>query len=394
MPDEVNQQQTPIAPTFDPFKTDVQQPTPDTAQQAAPVADPAAQPVADPQAVAQPTEEYKVVDPSDWLKENFNLESVDAAKKEWEELRKLKEQQATFGKFENPDSEKVYSYLKEGKIPELRDFLNKQDRIAQLEKADPNNPLTAAEIIKAGMQLKNPMLSQPQVDFLFNQNYAKPQKPNKGVDEDDADYSVRISEWEQRIKDIDTKLSIDAIMTQPDILKMKADLKLPDLQLPQQTSQPAGPTQKELEDQQRYVDAYIKSVDDQLKGFNGYDVTFKDESVEIPISYVVTDQEKTALAQELKNFAQQNFDANALFADRWVKEDGTLDVLKMAQDKYVLNNLGKILQKVSNESGTKRLEHKLKVDSNITVNGGTNQRTFDPAAKSAMDSLAEAVWKS
>lgn len=382
MPDEVNQQQAPVIPSFDPFKTDA----PPAQQQQAPVADP-------PPVVVTPEppkqEDFKYVDPNEWVKETFGWESVDAGKKAWEDAQKAKEQ----FKFENPDSEKVFTALREGKFPELREILNRQHQIEQLEKADPNNPAIAAEIIKTGMQLKNPMLTQQQVDFLFNQNYSKPSKPGKAADEDDADYAGRIAEWEQKAKDADMKLSIDALMMQPDILKMKTDLKFPDIQQPQ-PAQPAGPTQKELDDQKRYVDAYIKSVDDSLKGFNGFDVTFKDETVEIPVSYVVTDQERTALAQELKNFAQQNFDANAIFADRWVKEDGTLDVLKMAQDKYVLQNLGKILQKVSNESGTKRLEHKLKVDSNITVNGGTSQKTFDPAQKSAVDALAEAVWKS
>lgn len=381
--------QEPVNVTFDPFKTDIPtQPVPEAAPQPAPAAE--AQPPADPPQ-EDPTK-YQYVDVPVWLKENFGNDNVDAVKKEWEDLRKLREDGQQPFKFENKESELLFSYIKEGKIPELREHYNRQYQLEQLESADPNNPVAAEQIIKAGMKLKNP-LSQEQVDFLFNQNYAKPPKPNKGADEEDADYSIRVSEWEQKVKDINTKMSIDALMAKPDILKLKSEAKLPDIQL--QQPQPAGPTQKELDDQKRYVDAYIKSVDDQLKGFNGYDVTFKDEAVEIPISYVVTDQEKTALAQELKNFAQQNFDANALFADRWINDDGTVNVLQMAQDKYVLNNLGKILQKVSNETGAKRLEHKLKVDSNITVNGGSNQKTFTPNDKeAAFQSFGDAVWKS
>jgi len=119
-------------------------------------------------------------------------------------------------------------------------------------------------------------------------------------------------------------------------------------------------------------------------------VAFKDESagIEIPISYVPTDEEKSSLKNALSDF-----DSSEYFGNRWFSKDGKPQIKEMMADKYFLENKDKILQKVANEAAQQMRLKMIALQSNINLKNNGQQQTFMPDNNlSDIDNLAKAMF--
>lgn len=323
----------------------------------------------------------------EWYKD-YGWENLDVAKAE---ISKLKEHKPQEIKFENEESKKVHQLLAEGKIDEVLDIYSKQKSIEKVISAEVNKD-TAADIIKLNMQLKYPTLTKDQIDFQFRQEYGLPKEPVQKDTEDEADFNERHQNWKDQVANIEMKTSIAATMAKPELEAAKQKLVLPDIFKQPENQKP--PTQEELEAAKKFDDAFIQSVDSTIKDFNGFSVKVKNEAVglaETAIDYLIPDAEKQLLANEMKGFVEQGYDANSIFAQRWVNTDKTLNTKLMSEDRYWLTNRDKILQKVANDSATKAIDTYLKGKKNIDINE-TNQpgtATINKEDKTEMDTVRD-----
>jgi len=339
---------------------------------------------------SQPQTEEEIYDANEYLKQQLGFDDWDSAKSQIEDLRKQREQAGEL-KFENEDSRKFYEYAKENKEEELIKFLEEKRKIDKLSNAEIKDANTAAEIVKLSMYQKNKDLEASEIDFLFNERFQKPEKPAQKFDELDEEYAERVSNWESKINEIEKRLVIEAKMVKPELEKIKSNLILPDI----------NPTYKEpeitpevLEQQKKYMDSYYGSVEDAINSFDGFSTTVKDEGADFSVAYTPSPEEKQEVAQQLKYFAENNLDANMLFADRWVNDDGSINTKQMTKDLFLLQNEGKITQKYVNEAANKRLAAHLKTQSNININSAnTGGGTFTPDNRqSEMDKLAAVMF--
>lgn len=325
--------------------------------------------------------ETPVIDFNEYVKREFGFESVDEAK---EVLKKAKETpQKEEVKFANEESEKLYKAWLEGKQDDVYNYLSNQKKIEKLLNSDINE-FSAAEIIKLSIQNKNKDLSDDEVDFVFNKKFSIPAKPEQAYDETEEDYSSRLNQWEKQVQTIKKELVIEAKMAKPEIEKLKSELVLPDIQKPVNDNLP---TQEDLQAAEESRRVYEQALESDFKNFNGFNVTFKDGDIEIPISYNVTEEEKVNLKQALSDF-----DSNEYFGARWFTEDGRPKVQDIMADKYKLENFDKILQKVANESANQMRVKMIALSSNIDLKGGGQQQTFNPQQKSESERLAEWVF--
>ena len=261
-------------------------------------------------------------------------------------------------------------------------------KIDKLANSDIKDTNVAAEIVKLSMYQKNKELDPTEIDFLFNERFQKPSKPDQKYDELDSDYEDRVSAWESRINEIEKRLIIEAKLAKPELEKIKSNLILPDIS-PKQISE--EPTQEALEAQKKYMENYYSSLDKAINSFDGFSATVKDEGVDFNVAYTPTLEEKQAVADQLKDFANNNLDANTIFAERWVNNDGTINVNQMTKDLFLLQNEGKITQKYVNDAANKRLAMHLKKQSNINFSGTGG--TFAPDnQQSEMDKLAAIMF--
>jgi hypothetical protein len=355
---------------------------------------PASEPTPEPAASAEPTppapepekiETEEIIDSNNYLKSKWGWENEEAAEAEIKELRELKQKGGSSLEFSNEDSKKLYEYIKDGKEEDVYSFLDRKKKVEKLATADVSNKNVAAELVKFGIKNDNPTLSEDDVDFMFNERYSIPSKPVELPSDTEDEYQEKVSAWERQVEALEKRLVIEAKMQQPKMAQLKTELVLPNIEreLPNQQQQ----TQEELQKVQQIRDNYLQKLENDYKNFNGYEVKYKDEEVEIPVNFVVPDEDKVALKKEL-----ESFDVDAFIEQRWFK-DGQPNITQMMEDVTLLRSKEAVFQKIASEVGAKMKLHYMGQKANVNV-GGNQQTTFNPnTAKSHMDEQIDFIWK-
>lgn len=332
----------------------------------------------DNQQAAEPT--APSFDPNEFVRERFGFESVEQAE---EEIRRFKEKKDF--EFEDDNSRNLFNAIREGKTDDVFSILNEQKKLEKLTNSEINADI-AVDIIKTSIANKYKDLTSEEVDLLFYENYNFPRKPEQGYDETDEDYSQKLKGWEAQVDFIEKRMVIDAKVARPELEKLKSELKLPDIDRLEERAQ-ASREEFEMLEQARQV--YEQTLDAEFQNFKGFDVVVKDEDVEIPISFNISDEERISLAEDL-----YDFDADSYLENRWFTADGKPNVKQVMQDRYVLENLPKILQKFANEAASQRLLAHIKKSGNVTINQTTPQGTATQNPNAQMDSLADWAFSS
>jgi hypothetical protein len=325
-------------------------------------------------------EQSQSFDPNQFVKERFGFESVEQAENEF---KKLKEQQSGF-QFQDEVSKTLFDAIKEGKADDVYQVLNQQKRLEKLTTAELNTEL-AVEIVKENLKQKYKELNDEEVELLFYDKFFVPSKPEQGFDETDEDYANKVKAWEAQVDYTERKLMIEAKTTRSELAKLKSEIKLPDIY---NEAGREAQFQEEFEMMQNARSNYEKTLDSDYKSFNGFNVSVKDEDVEIPISFNVGDDEKIVMKSQL-----EDFDTDTYFENRWFNEDGRPNVQQIMADKYLLENRDKIFSKIANEAASQRLLAHLKKNGNININQTATPQGTKPDLNSIeAERLRMAEW--
>jgi len=317
----------------------------------------------EPQTAPPPQEETKVeeqavstqsFDSNQFVKERFGYDSVEQAE---QEFKKLKEQPSF--EFKDDVSKSLFDAIKEGKADDVYEILNQQKRLEKLTSSE-LTPDLAAEIVKTNIKNKYKDLTSDDVDLLFYDQHFVPLKPEQGYDESDEDYAGKVKTWQSQVDYAERKLMIEAKVIRPELEKLKSEIKLPDIY---NEAGREAESQEEFEIMQQARSIYEKTLDSDFQSFNGFNVSVKDEDVEIPISFNVGEDERLAMKNDLTDF-----DSDSYFENRWFSEDGKPKVQQIMADKYLLENREKIFSKIANEAASQRLLAHLKKNGNININ--------------------------
>lgn len=335
-------------------------------------------------------DDEEIIEPDEWLKREFSWENTEQAKAELEELRQLRERQEEQEiEFENEESLNLFRLFKEGKQDDVYNYLENRRKLDKLLSSEVNKD-TAADIVKLSLQNTYKDLTPEEIEYKFNREFGVPPKPVQQDIETDEEYQERLSSWESKVKDIETDLMIEAKLSRPELEKMKSELVFPDID---DGRAPSQLSQEELEVQAQYIDQFKEIAAEQLLGFEGFSVSVKDEEVEIPLSYAISEEEKQYVAEQLDKFADANFDANVILAERWLDDKGNIDTSRVVKDLALLLSEGKMSQKFVNEAASKRLAEHIRRTSNISLSSRAPQQTFNPESKSELDKQIEYIWK-
>ena len=340
----------------------------------------------EPQTAPPPQEETKVeeqtptqsFDSNQFVKERFGYDSVEQAE---QEFKKLKEQPSF--EFKDDISRTLFDAIKEGKADDVYEILNQQKRLEKLTTSE-LTPDLAAEIVKTNIKNKYKDLTPEDVDLLFYDQYFVPSKPEQAYDESDEDYAGKVKTWQSQVDYADKKLMIEAKVIRPELEKLKSEIKLPDIY---NEAGMEAESQAEFEMSQKARSIYEKTLDSEFQSFNGFNVTVKDEDVEIPISFNVGEDEKLAMKNSLNDF-----DSDSYFGERWFAEDGKPKVQQIMADKYLLENYTKILQKVANEAASQKMLAHLKKNGNININQTPTPQGTTPSLNTTAEQERLANW--
>ena len=331
------QQQVEVAPTA----------TNEPAQEAAP-------PQQEETKVEEQVASTQSFDSNQFIKERFGYDSVEEAE---QEFKKLKEQPSF--EFKDDVSKSLFDAIKEGKADDVYEILNQQKRLEKLTSSE-LTPDLAAEIVKTNIKNKYKDLSADDVELLFYDQHFVPLKPEQGYDESDEDYAGKVKTWQSQVDYAERRLMIEAKVIRPELEKLKSEIKLPDIY---NEAGREAESQEEFEIMQQARSIYEKTLDSDFQSFNGFNVSVKDEDVEIPISFNVGEDERLAMKNDLADF-----DSDSYFEGRWFTKDGKPNVQQIMADKYLLENREKIFSKIANEAASQRLLAHLKKNGNININ--------------------------
>jgi hypothetical protein len=307
-------------------------------------------------------------DPNQFVRERFGYDSVEEAE---QEFRKLKEKEK-ISEFEFKDnvSKTLFDAIKEGKADDVYEVLNQQKRLEKLTSGELNVDL-AAEIVKTNIKNKHKDLSPEDVDLLFYDQFFVPSRPEQGYEETDEDYASKVRQWEAQAEYIQRRLMIEAKVIRPELEKLKSEIKLPDIY---NEAEYQAQSQAEFERMQQARSIYENTLNSDFHSFNGFNVSVKDEDVEIPISFNVDEEERLAMKYELSDF-----DSDLYFENRWFTKEGKPNVKQIMADKYLLENREKIFSKIANEAASQRLLAHLKKSGNININQTSTPQGTTPS---------------
>lgn len=332
--------------------------------------------------VTTTTEEPKVE--ANPLKDNLGYDDWDAAKKEIEELRKLKDAAPTA-----VEAKKLADVLKE-KEDEIFEVISRKKDLQRVEKLDITNPKDAAELIKASLKLKYKDLDAREIQDMFDEQYLRYEKPVQQL-ETDEEYADNLRKWEQRNEAIDRKMVRDAKIAKPELLQLQSQIVYPDIPVVSEAVKQEL-SQEDLEAFEKTKTSFLQSAETFMKTFNGFNAVVKDKDVEIPVSYELSKEEKTTLEKVVKNFAENGLNTNAIFAERWLNQDGSVNAERMVKDLSLILNEEKISSKYVNDAANKRLEAYIKGKKNVNVEGQPTA-AFNPGGeKTEQAALAEWIW--
>lgn len=260
----------------------------------------------------------------DIFREKYGIESPEDIFKEIDEARIIKAsppppQPITF---ENEFSEKLFNAIRENKIDEVYSALDKQLKLDKLTSSEVTVD-NAENIIKLGMQIEYPDLTQSEIDYKFKKTYAYPKEPVELAEETAEEFEQRHNEWKGMIEDINTSKIIDAKLARPKLQQAKTSISLPEINRPTQDenylayqSELDKIVKEDEETKAHYQKANPSQVETRVK--------FIDEPNNINFEFVFQpDGESFKKALEVASDSEK-------FFQRYRNQDGSLD-----RDKYL-----------------------------------------------------------
>lgn len=286
-----------------------------------------------------------------YLKENFGWETREAAIAELQELRNLKQNppKPEPHKFENEESEKLFTAVTKGDRKELFKILEKQEKIDSLTSIEVNKD-NAAEIIKFGIQINNPTLTPTEVDFQYRQEYVAGKEPIQKASETDEEFAERHDEWKEKVEIVETKRVIAAKMAQPQLVAAKSKLVLP---LPEITVDPEYETfkVKNANADESYKNVTVPGI----KSLKETDVVlgFK---VDDPNNQMQFDVVITPTSEDFEKAKQDSLSLNQFLAKTCYDKDGKFLPQNLQKLVLLYNNFGNYAQSIARQAVNKERE--------------------------------------
>lgn len=205
--------------------------------------------------------------------------------------------------------------------------------------------------------------------------------------ETEEEFAERKNAYDTLVNEKKMELIIEAKMAKPVIEKLKTELVLPDIQKPQPV-QNDEPSQEELAKIQQARERFLQGVESTFTNFNGFNMVYKSEAGDIPISYSPTEEQKVSFKQDMSGNI-----LGKMVEQRWFPSEDNPNIPLLTEDMFFLNNKEAILQKVASEAYAKGFANYLKSKSNINITPG-GQQTFTPQqnGQSDLDKQIAAIW--
>lgn len=285
-----------------------------------------------------------------------------------EETEQKQEFEPTEYTFEWPNevSKNIYEKLINGDISELADMIYEQKVLSSLD------DMSEADVIKLKMAYEYPDLTPEEIEDEFNSRFSVDEDFDESLLTED-EIASRRKQIEKQKKALGRELKKEVRDAKDYLSEMKQEISFPDILSQVANKQQYNPEDVvsqylayEEEEQSKAHDSarkeYLNSINEGLKSFDGFNVSYKDEDVSFDGKYSLTPEDKAALTNSLNDFDLDDF-----YGNRYYK-DGKYDAKQLAEDVYFLQNRDKIINAMVTQAVSRAKMDILKSMKNVDYN--------------------------
>lgn len=247
------------------------------------------------------------------------------------------------------------------------------------EKNKDYTTMSSVDVVREALKKDNPQWNNKEVELELRVKYGDDLEK---IDVSEIDKDINPDEYKEAIdhnRKVEQKLLLlerDARDNRHSLIEKQKSLELPKIEKQAPANQaPQGPTAEEVEEANRQ---WVSQVEKETQNLGDFKVNIGDKEV----TYKFSPEERQQAIAKVKDF---NFETFA--KDRgWVKEDGTSNTLRIAEDVQLLNNVEKIVKAVSTQAQTIQTREVIKDIKNIeipTTTAPNNIVSFEQAMEDA-----------
>ena len=314
-------------------------------------------------------ESTESVDTESSLKENSDTPESSETKPDTDNFNTLLREKSE-GKFENyedlvksfEENQKETDSFANETIAKLNQYILDGGSINDFDKTQVDySEMSDLNILKAGMKLNDPDLSDSDIDFLVDREYK--------LDEEEYDEDeVRISKLKLRKDAKEYKIKLEEWKKQYEIpVKSEGQLKEDE-----NTNR-----ENQLKEKQRWENL----VNDSTSKFETVDFNINDKGEKF--TFTLSDEDRNTLKSSNSDLSK--------FWSRFMNEDGTENMEKLNKTMFLVDNFDKVVRAVANQYKSSGKDDVLKDIKNPDYN--MNNATTDSGLKSLQQQMYDAWQK-
>lgn len=276
-----------------------------------------------------------------------------------------------YPEFKDEHSKALYEAIQSGNEVELKKYLD--------QKYKDYNTMSDIDVVKEGLKATNPKWTDRDIEIEIKSKYGSLTKKDlTQIDEvnepEEYDKAVRYNE---QIEARELLLSRDARDARYTLDEKKLNVELPKITTEQKQPEVIEPTPEEIAEATEQWEAQVNSEVPKIQ-----DYKFKVDGEEV--IYKLTEEDRKGQVEFMKTF-----DGGDWAAKRgWINEDGTQNVMRIAEDVHKLENIERIIASSATQIKTATKKEVIKDIKNLNLDG--QSRTVQAQGKSFADAALDA----
>lgn len=253
--------------------------------------------------------------------------------------------------FKDEYSKQLFEAIQEGKEQELYEYLR--------NKNTDYNTMSDVDVVKKQMKLQNPTWGDKYIDVEFKTKYGNLSQP-KDLSQIDSELEPeeyqKAVEFNESLEMKEVLLGQAATDARISLENTKKTIEFPKIAKEEVVAQEQALTQEQVDELNRKweanVEAEIPKLSDLKINVNGEEIVYK-----------ITQEDKDAKLAYMKDYNGQK-----MALDRgWIDADGNENVLKIAEDLFILENYQKVIASAATQMKTTATKEVLAEIKNIDL---------------------------
>jgi len=273
-----------------------------------------------------------------------------------------------YPEFKDEYSKQLFDAIQNGKENELYDYLSRKNK--------DYNTMSDVDVVKENLKITNPSWTDKDIanEIKFKYGNIPEKKDLSLIDrEEDPEGYEKAERFNDDVDHKELLLSRDARDSRIALEQTKKTIEFPKIE--NVSNQPEGPTQEQLDEEQRQWEL---QVDAEMPKLSDFKFKIGDEE----ITYRITNEDKADQTAYMKSFTPQKL-ASEL---GWVNEDGSYNISKLAEDVLKLKNIDKIIASSATQMKTSATKEVIAEIKNVDL----TQKSTSPEL--AQKSIGELLW--